>query len=163
MKCKGTTKANKPCKGTDYCKAHPDQGEPADKTRGPEVKTKKLPDLEEKGGAGEGEKGGKNKKKELSLKAADLKKRQDVLDKAEKERGAKKKKVAQGRLFWPVGMKKPTHYIKSQKRPCPKCNRLLTDIGGQAVATKGITKSVAYLLCKNCGHQWKMPIKAIRN
>ena len=52
----------------------------------------------------------------------------------------------------------PQKYSRRQARVCPKCNRILLDSMSQAVICCSISKGIAYLLCRECKHRWKLPV-----
>lgn len=44
--------------------------------------------------------------------------------------------------------------------PCPKCRRVMTDVGGQAVVIKVTANGFAYCVCKCCRGDFKLRHKA---
>jgi len=60
---------------------------------------------------------------------------------------------------WPKGAPMPQAYVRPMYFPCPSCSSVLTNEGGRAVALRALSKGLAYLRCKVCGHLWKLPVK----
>lgn len=65
--------------------------------------------------------------------------------------------------FWPKDRAHPTAYIRPMYIPCPKCDRVRMDDGGRAVALRATSGEIAYFRCKDCGHQFKMPMQDAEN
>lgn len=63
------------------------------------------------------------------------------------------------RKHWPKGEKLPTHHIKRQIMPCPKCRRIRTDDGNQATTCAHSGETVVFYKCRCCKHRWQMPVK----
>jgi hypothetical protein len=60
---------------------------------------------------------------------------------------------------WPADKPLPTTYPRRRSTPCQLCRRLLTDHGGQAVTVRAIAGDVAYLSCRHCGEDFKLPVE----
>lgn len=65
--------------------------------------------------------------------------------------------------FWPEGEPLPTTYKKHVRRamPCPKCRRVLTDVGGQAAICRSSGADMAYFQCKVCDHRWGLGVENV--
>ena len=64
---------------------------------------------------------------------------------------------------WPPGVEQPGRWHVRTPVPCPECKMVRNERGRQAVIAKAIRRStdgggVAYLFCRGCGHDWKLPI-----
>jgi ribosome modulation factor len=62
--------------------------------------------------------------------------------------------------FWPKDKALPDSYTKPRPVPCPSCRRTTLPTTSQAVIVRVIAHSVAYLMCRGCGHRFKLPISA---
>lgn len=67
------------------------------------------------------------------------------------------------RRFWPASEPMPDVWYKLRQRfvPCPKCRRLLRDNGSQAAVCTASGSGVAFFRCRECGHRWQLPVRAI--
>ena len=54
---------------------------------------------------------------------------------------------------------RPTHWRRRPPPvPCAKCDAVQNVHASQAVMCYGIQGDVAHLVCRVCGHKWKMPV-----
>lgn len=63
------------------------------------------------------------------------------------------------RIFLPENKPLPTHHVKREIMPCPKCRRLRMDDMNQATVCNGTQGTIAFYRCRSCQHRWKMPVK----
>ena len=62
------------------------------------------------------------------------------------------------RNFWPKSEKMPTEYMPNRRiYPCPECNRVRLDDGGQNTITQKRMPEAVIFYCKSCGHRWMLP------
>ena len=63
------------------------------------------------------------------------------------------------RRYWPEDKPLPAFHAKPAAMPCPKCRRVLTDLGGRAVVLSHSGADLSYFRCKVCDHRWSLPVK----
>lgn len=70
-------------------------------------------------------------------------------------------RYGQDRRFWPADRPMPDGYRKVRRglQPCPRCRRVLTDDGGQAVVCRSSRDHMVFLRCRVCSAQWQLPVK----
>lgn len=65
--------------------------------------------------------------------------------------------------YWPEDKPLPKEIVQQGVLPCPECRRTrLDDLSQAVVCTSAPPKQkVKYFRCKDCGHQWKLPVKKV--
>ena len=59
---------------------------------------------------------------------------------------------------WPKGAERPGKWHVRVPIPCPDCDRVYLEHATQAVTCRGHSKGIAYLTCRGCRHQFKLPL-----
>lgn len=79
------------------------------------------------------------------------------------DQGAIDDREARPHLYWPAELERPVVYRRARPAiPCPKCDRVLTDLHSQAVVCdRGVSEinGKAYLTCRCCGHAFALPLE----
>lgn len=68
-----------------------------------------------------------------------------------------------GPRFFPEDEKLPVYVIRGRGvNPCHECRALLMEDGGQAVIIEQTYQNIAYVVCRDCGHRFKLTYRGLK-